>query len=117
LDDGKALDPIILDLQKITLICDYFVICHGTSPTHIRGMVDHLLTELRKQGIRSAGLEGYQDAEWVLLDFGDVIVHVFSEESRKFYSLEKLWGDAPRLEKPVAKRKPAGKTRTAPKES
>ncbi len=97
LADKKALEPVILDLQGITLICDYFVICHGTSPTHIRGLADSLQEELEKKGVRRQGLEGYQDSQWVLVDYGDVIVHIFSEEQREFYGLERLWGDSPRL--------------------
>lgn len=97
LADKKAQEPVILDLRGLTLISDFFVICHGTSPAHIRGLTDFLLEELEKRGLRRCGLEGYQDSEWVLADYGDVVVHIFSAEGRDFYSLERLWGDAPRL--------------------
>jgi len=99
LEDKKALAPVILDLRKLTLICDYFVLCHGTSATHIRGMADYLQEELRKKGLTLNGIEGYQEAEWVLIDLGEVIVHIFSETAREFYDLERLWGDAPHLKK------------------
>jgi ribosome-associated protein len=100
LADKKGIDPLVLDLRKITLICDYFVICSGTSQAHMRGLVDYLVEEFEKVGIKSSGVEGYKDAEWVLLDYGDVIIHVLSGERRDFYALEKLWGDAPRLVPP-----------------
>ncbi len=96
LADEKAKEPVILDLQGLTLITDFFVICHGTSPAHIRGLADSLLEELDKKGVHHEGLEGYQDSEWVLMDYGDVVVHIFSAEQREFYDLERLWGDAPR---------------------
>lgn len=97
LNDKKAQEPVILDLRGLTLICDFFVICHGTSPAHIRGLAESLIEELGKKGLRCDGLEGWQDSDWVLIDYGDVVVHILSEEQRDFYSLERLWGDAPRL--------------------
>jgi ribosome-associated protein len=95
LDAKKALEPVILDLREITLISDYFVICAGTSSTHIRGLADFVAEEFEKEGLRCSRIEGYRSADWVLLDYGDVVVHIFSEELRDFYSLERLWGDAP----------------------
>lgn len=97
LADKKAQDPVILDLRDLTLICDYFVICHGTSPMHIRGLADSLLEGFAKSGLHYLGMEGYRDSEWVLVDYGEVVVHIFSAEQREFYDLERLWGDAPRL--------------------
>jgi ribosome-associated protein len=96
LKDKKAQDAVIIDLKKLTLICDYFVLCHGTSDTHVRGMADHLLEEFRKKNLPAEGIEGYREADWVLIDLGEVIVHIFSEAAREFYDLERLWGDAPR---------------------
>ena len=85
----------MLDLRELTLITDFFIICHGTSEVNTRGLADALLDEMAKRGIKNARTEGYTDAQWILVDFGDVIVHIFSEEQREFYSLERLWGDAP----------------------
>lgn len=93
----KAIDPVILDLREITLISDYFVICTGTSSTHIRGLADAVTEGFENEGIRSNRIEGYQNADWVLIDYGDVVVHIFTEELREFYSLERLWGDAPQV--------------------
>ena len=89
----------MLDLRGITLIADYFLLCHGTSSVHIRAVADAVVERLAKRGIKPYGVEGYGQVGWTLLDYGDVIVHIFSEERREFYSLERLWGDAPR--KPV----------------
>ena len=97
LEDKKAEQPLLLDLRKLTLMCDFFVICHGTSPVNIRGLTDNLLEEFEKHRLKPEGMEGYENSEWVLVDFGDVVVHIFSEESREFYALEKLWGDAPQI--------------------
>lgn len=97
LEAKKALEPVILDLRGITPISDYFVICSGSSSTHIKGLADSVTTEFEKKGIRCNRIEGYQNADWVLMDYGDVVVHIFTEELREFYSLERLWGDAPKV--------------------
>jgi ribosome-associated protein len=97
LDAKKAFEPVILDLRGITPISDYFVICSGSSNTHIRGLADFVNTEFEKKGVRCNRVEGYQGADWVLMDYGDVVVHIFTEELREFYSLERLWGDAPKI--------------------
>ena len=82
-------------MRDITLITDYFLICHGTSNVHVRALGDAVLECLKEAGIRPNGIEGRDDARWVLLDYGDLIVHIFGEEEREFYSLERLWSDAP----------------------
>ena len=110
LADKKAEAPLILDLRGLTMISDFFVICHGTSPTHTRGLADNLLEEMHKRGFRHTGLEGYREQEWILIDYGDVVVHVFSAEQREFYNLERLWGDAPQL----SPEEHARKTRVGP---
>jgi ribosome-associated protein len=102
LQDKKAGDPAILDLKKLTTMCDFFVLCHGTSDTHVRGLADYLEEEFKKKHLLAGTVEGYREAEWVLIDLGDVIVHIFSEAAREFYDLERLWGDAPHLEVPSA---------------
>ncbi|MFB3883359.1 MAG: ribosome silencing factor [Armatimonadota bacterium] len=93
----RAVNPVVLDLREITFITDYFVICHGTSNVHIRALSEAVLDALKEAGVRPAGVEGREGARWVLLDYGDVIVHIFAEEEREFYSLERLWSDAPEV--------------------
>ncbi|MDH4179846.1 MAG: ribosome silencing factor [Armatimonadota bacterium] len=97
LTDKRALDPVMLDMRQITLITDYFLICHGTSSVHIRALGDSVVEALKEAGVRPYGVEGRDEGRWVLLDYGDVIVHIFGEEEREFYSLERLWGDAPKV--------------------
>ena len=97
LADKRAHDPVVLDMREITLITDYFIICHGTSNVHIRALGDAVVEALKEDGVRPYGVEGRDEGRWVLLDYGDVIVHIFAEEDREFYALERLWSDAPRL--------------------
>lgn len=90
----RAEDVVILDLRGLTLVTDYFVICTGTSRVQIRAVseaVADALADERPRGLR----EGEADAQWILLDYGDVVVHIFGPEARAFYRLEKLWADAP----------------------
>jgi ribosome-associated protein len=102
--DARALEPVLLDMRDVTTITDYFLICHGTSNVHIRGLADALRDGLDEQGLRPYGLEGYDDARWILLDYGDLIVHIFAEEERDFYDLERLWSDAARVPAPAAEK-------------
>jgi ribosome-associated protein len=90
----KAENPVVLELAGLTIVADYFVICSGESTTQVRAISEHIEEELRKSGIRPIGIEGRSYSHWVLLDYGDVIVHVFEKETRAFYELEKLWMDA-----------------------
>ena len=101
LTDARALDPVLLDMRPLTLITDYFLICHGTSNVHIRGLADAVLDALKQANVGPYGVEGYDDARWILVDYGDVIVHIFAEEERDFYDLERLWSDAARLPAPT----------------
>ncbi len=94
----RAVDPLVLDLRELTVITDYFLVCHGTSTTHTRAIADRVMERMEEQGIRPAGTEGYAESQWILLDYGDVVVHIFSEEQREFYALERLWSDAPRTD-------------------
>lgn len=93
-DDRKAKEVRILDIRSISVMTDYFVICSGTSNTHVRAIADHVEEKLSSLGSALHHMEGYQNGRWILLDFGDVIVHVMHEEERQFYNLERLWGDA-----------------------
>lgn len=96
-DAKKAEDPVILDLKKLTSLCHYFVIIHGNSDRHVRAVCDHVLETLRTKKIRPFHVEGMDSGQWVLIDYGSVIVHIFHRQLREFYALERLWGDAPRV--------------------
>jgi ribosome-associated protein len=97
-EDKKANDLLVLDLRKAAGFTDYFVICSGTNPRQIRAIADGVLEGLALEGARPAHVEGYDRAEWILLDYFDFIVHVFASETRVFYGLERLWGSAERVE-------------------
>ncbi len=90
----KAHEIRILDLQKLDAVTDYFVICHGESEAQVKAIADAILEETGQQGVRMWHREGYQHLHWVLLDYVDVVVHIFEKEMRDFYRLENLWGDA-----------------------
>ena len=94
LDDKKARDIKDLKTDKQTVLADYFVICNGTSSTHIKALVDEVDKQLSEAGEPPIRREGLRSDIWVLMDFGCVIVHVFTDEARKFYNLERLWSDA-----------------------
>lgn len=94
----KARDTIILELSDISSFADYFVICSGENPAQIRTITETIEQNFKKNaGIKPIGIEGLEHCRWVLMDFGDIIVHVFNIETRSFYELEKLWMDAPRI--------------------
>ncbi len=94
--EKKGKDIVVMDLHGIhNAICDFFIICHGTSSIHIKAIVDSIEEKVRKfTGLKVWHKEGLQNSEWILLDYFDVIVHVFLEQNRSFYSLEDLWADA-----------------------
>lgn len=92
--DNKAADVVVLGLKGVTDMTDYFVIASGTSDTHVRSVAEHVLEELRKQGSRAHHVEGVQQGRWVLLDYVDMVVHIFHPTLREFYQLERLWSDA-----------------------
>ena len=94
LDDKKSRDIKVLKTDKQTVLADYFVICNGTSSTHIKALVDEVDKQLSEAGEPPIRREGLRSDIWVLMDFGCVIVHVFTDEARKFYNLERLWSDA-----------------------
>jgi ribosome-associated protein len=97
-EDKKAGDLLLLDLRKAAGFTDYFLICSGGNPRQIRAIADAILEALADGGARPAHIEGYDRSEWVLLDYFDFIVHIFAPETRTFYSLERLWGNAERVE-------------------
>ena len=94
LDDKKAKDVKVLKTEAQTVLADYFVICNGTSSTHIKALVDEVDKKLSEAGEPPVRREGLRSDIWVLMDFGSVIVHVFTDEARKFYNLERLWSDS-----------------------
>ena len=97
--DKKAEEISILELEKGSgAFTDYFVVCSGTNPRQIQAIADEVEERLKKDGMRPNNVEGYKQAEWVLLDYVDFVVHVFSEKARKYYDLERLWKSAKRLE-------------------
>jgi len=97
-DAVRASDILALDLRELTIIADFFLICTGKSSIQLRAIADRIEEKLRENGLRKLRVEGYQEATWILLDYGDVIVHVMAEEQRAFYDLEGFWSSAPRLE-------------------
>ena len=98
-DSKKAQDIVVLDLTAKTDVCDYFVICSATSNPQIDAIVDEVREKVRTNcGVTAISTEGREGRNWVLIDFGSVVVHVFKPETRDFYRLEKLWGDAPEVD-------------------
>ncbi len=95
--ENKALDPVIIELIGTTSLADYFLVCSGTSERHTQAMADHIEISLKKSGILPRGIEGRTRGRWILMDYGDVIVHIFQESERAFYELEALWSDCPRI--------------------
>ena len=98
LDDKKARDVKVLKTAEQTVLADYFVICNGTSSTHIKALVNEVDKQLSEAGEPPMRREGLRSDIWVLMDFGSVIVHVFTEEARKFYNLERLWSDSEEID-------------------
>ena len=92
--DKKARDIVIMDMQGISSSTDYFVVCSANTATQVRAIADNIEEELGKEGVDFNHKEGYREGEWVLLDYGDVVAHVFMQEAREYYALEQLWGDA-----------------------
>lgn len=92
--DLKAADVVMLDLTRLSDATDYFVIASGSSDTHVRAIAEHVLEQLKKEGVRAHHVEGLPQGRWVLLDYIDFVVHVFHPTLRNFYQLERLWGDA-----------------------
>jgi ribosome-associated protein len=97
IDDLKANHVVILDLRGLTDATDYFVIASGTSDAHVRGIADSVMEKMGRRGMRTHHVEGLNAGRWVLLDYVDFVIHLFHPETRSFYQLERLWGDAPEL--------------------
>ncbi len=98
--DHKAIDLVILEVQKISSFTDYFVICSGSSDRQVQAIAAHIEEKLGQQGINPLSVEGQREGRWILLDYGEVVAHIFYQPVREFYDLERLWADAPRAELP-----------------
>jgi len=97
-EDNRGADIVVLDMRELTAVFDYFVLASGTSRRQLHAMseeIDHALED--RMGDRRLGIEGYEESRWILLDYGDVVIHLFEPETRAYYDLEELWGHAKRL--------------------
>lgn len=108
-DDKKAESPAVLDLRKSSFAASYFLVVHGTSDRHTRTIAQNVIDELAGQGVKAWHVEGMREGRWILIDFIDLIVHVFHHETRKFYDLERLWGNAGKPSVPKRKKSSARK--------
>ena len=95
--EKKALDPVVLDLRPVASFTDFFFILSGSNPRQVQAIADEIEAGMKRAGDRDVRIEGYKTAEWVLLDYGDFVVHVFETKARSFFDLERLWRDAPRV--------------------
>lgn len=99
LEDKKAEDIKIIDISEVSVLADYFIIAGGNNPSQIQALCDSVDEKLGRMGHPSKQIEGYDTANWVLLDFGDIIVHIFDKENRLLYNLERIWRDGKMIEK------------------
>ena len=112
--DKKAEEIAILELEKGSgAFTDYFVVCSGSNPRQIQAIAEEVELRLKRTGLYAAHTEGYRQAEWILLDYVDFVVHIFAEKARRYYELERLWKSAKRLEPSDLKTKTAAKKRTS----
>ena len=100
-ESKKALDIKVLDVEEVSSFTDYFIICSGTNPRQNHAISDEIGEQLSKIGYKPVSTEGYESAGWILMDYGDFVIHIFSEETRSYYDLERLWGLAPVIEVPA----------------
>ena len=91
LDDLKALEPVTLDVRELSSVTDYLLVASGTSSRHVKSLAENVLMKAKASGVRPLGVEGERTGDWVLVDFGDVVVHVMQPAARSFYDLERLW--------------------------
>ncbi len=92
--DKKARDIVTMDMRGLMSSTDYFVICSANTATQVRAIADNIEEQLAEAGVAYSHREGYREGEWVLMDYGDVVAHIFMQEAREYYALERLWGDA-----------------------
>lgn len=93
LEDKKGEEIRVIDISEVSVLADYFIIASGSNTNQVQALCDNVSEELGRQGVYSRQVEGYESANWILLDFGDIIVHVFDKENRLFYDLERIWRD------------------------
>ena len=96
--ERKAIDPVLFEVGKLVAITDYFLITTGSSTRQVQAITRHLQRKMREAGFRVYGIEGEQESHWVLMDYGDVVIHIFYQPFREFYDLEGLWIEAPRVD-------------------
>ena len=99
LEDKKANDISIIDIEKISTLADYFIIASGSNKNQVQAMTDEVLDKLGRAGFETKHVEGYRTANWILLDYGDIVIHIFDEENRLFYDLERIWRDGKAIKK------------------
>jgi ribosome-associated protein len=110
-EDKKAFDIVLLDISKVASFASYFLMCSGDSSRQIQAIADEVEKKLKENGVRPNHVEGYRHAEWILMDYVDLVVHVFSKSARAYYDLERLWRDGKRLD---ARKVLSAKTRKTP---
>ncbi|MDI6827223.1 MAG: ribosome silencing factor [Armatimonadota bacterium] len=93
-EDKKAVNPVVLDVRDRTIMTDFFLIATGTSDVHVKAIADNIIEKFTDKGIKNKRVEGYEEAVWVLLDYGDVIIHIFAPREREYYNLESFWTGA-----------------------
>lgn len=101
-EEKKASDVKVLDLRPVTSFADYFIICTGNNQRQVQAICDEVERAMRDRGDRAISVEGYDNAEWILMDYGDMLVHIFSPQARSYYELDRLWRDAVDVEIPAA---------------
>ena len=97
ISERKAIDPLLFEVGKLTSIADYFLIASGSSSRQVQAMASHLLRKMKDAGFRAYSLEGEKEGHWILVDYGDIVIHLFYQPFREYYDLEGLWIDAPRI--------------------
>ncbi|MCP1145359.1 ribosome silencing factor [Lysinibacillus endophyticus] len=98
IDDKHGEDIVVLNMQNISLLADYFIICHGNSDRQLQAIAREVQEKAEENGYSIKRVEGFDSARWILVDLGDIVVHIFHKDERAFYNLERLWGDAPQLD-------------------
>lgn len=98
IEDKKGEDVRIIDISGVSIVADYFIIANGSSPLQVQAIADNVEEELAKAGLTEHKTEGYQSAGWILLDYGDIVIHIFSKEDRLFYDLERIWRDGKEID-------------------
>lgn len=98
LDEKKGIDIKAIDISEISILADYFIIASGSNPNQVHALCDNVTDKLAKAGYSTKRTEGYNNADWILIDYGDIIIHIFDKESRSFYNLERIWADGKMIE-------------------